>query len=114
VPLIKIENVQSAVLLEEERDEFTLEGYLEQKKIKPLWIAKTETFHVAKKMVEKGIAGAVIDGTTAKTDDSSELHVLKIKPSIKYKIVCINNPNKPKSVAVNKLLKFLHEQKRGS
>ena len=48
------------------------------------------------------------------TGDRSELHVLKIKPSIKYKIVCINNPNKPKSLAVNKFLKFLREQKRGS
>ena len=113
-PLIKIDNDQSAVLSEEERNEFTLEGYLEQKKIKPLWIAKTETFHVAKKMVEKGIAGAVIDGTTALTGDSSELHVLKIKPAIKYKIVCINNPNKPKSKSVNKLLNFLSEEKRGS
>ena len=113
-PLIKIDNVQSALLSEEDSDEFTLESYLEQKKIKPQWIAKTETFHVAKKMVEKGIAGAVIDGTTAMTGDSSQLHMLKIKPSIKYKIVCIDNPNKPKSVAVNKLLKFLREQKRGS
>ena len=112
--LIKIDNDQSTLLAENNRDAFTLEGYFEQKKIKPQWIAKTETFHVAKKMVEKGIAGAVIDGTTAKTGDSSQLHMLKIKPSIKYKIVCIDNPNKPKSVAVNKLLKFLREQKRGS
>ncbi len=112
--LIKIDNDQSTLLAENNRDAFTLEGYFEQKKIKPQWIAKTETFHVAKKMVEKGIAGAVIDGTTALTGDSSELHVLKIKPAIKYKIVCINNPNKPKSKSVNKLLNFLSEEKRGS
>jgi len=112
--LIKIDNDQSTLLAENNRDAFTLEGYFEQKKIKPQWIAKTETFHVAKKMVEKGIAGAVIDGTTALTGDSSELHVLKIKPAIKYKIVCINNPNKPKSKSVNKLLNFLSEKKRGS
>jgi len=111
--LIKIDNDQSTLLAENNRDAFTLEGYFEQKKIKPQWIAKTETFHVAKKMVEKGIAGAVIDGTTALTGDSSELHVLKIKPAIKYKIVCINNPNKPKSKSVNKLLNFLSEEKRG-
>jgi len=112
--LIKIDNDQSTLLAENNRDAFTLEGYFEQKKIKPQWIARTETFHVAKKMVEKGIAGAVIDGTTALTGDSSELHVLKIKPAIKYKIVCINNPNKPKSKSVNKLLNFLSEEKRGS
>jgi len=112
--LIKIDNDQSTLLAENNRDAFTLEGYFEQKKIKPQWIARTETFHVAKKMVEKGIAGAVIDGTTALTGDSSELHVLKIKPAIKYKIVCINNPNKPKSKSVNKLLNFLSEKKRGS
>ena len=53
-PLIKIDNDQSALLSEEDSDEFTLESYLEQKKIKPAWIAKTETFHVAKKNGRKG------------------------------------------------------------
>ena len=66
------------------------------------------------KAVEKGIGGAVIDGTTAKAGDNSKLKILKIKPSIKYKIICFSNPNKPKSVAVRKLLEFLNSEKKGS
>jgi len=112
-PLIKIDNVQSEIDSEEDSDEFTLDAYLSKRKIKPNWIARTETFHVAKKMVEKGIGGAVIDGTTAKAGDNSKLKILKIKPSIKYKIICFNNPNKPKSVAVRKLLQFLNSEKKG-
>ena len=64
-------------------------------------------------MVEQGIAGAIIDATTASSGDLANLHILKLKPSIKYKIVSLSNPNKPKSVAVIKFLEFLSKQKKG-
>ena len=112
-PLIKINNILSPVIDDKNLSDFSLDAYLDEKKIKPQWIASTESFYVAKKMVEQGIAGAVIDATTASSGDLSNLRILKLKPSIKYKIVSLSNPNKPKSVAVIKFLEFLSKQKKG-
>lgn len=112
-PLIKISNILSPAIDGKNLSEFSLDTYLDEKRIKPQWIASTESFYVAKKMVEQGIAGAIIDTTTASSGDLSNLHLLKLKPAIKYRIVSLSNPNKPKSVAVRKFLQFLSNQKKG-
>tara|TARA_B100001939_G_scaffold269609_2_gene237281 strand:+ start:4247 stop:5146 length:900 start_codon:yes stop_codon:yes gene_type:complete len=103
--LIKVRNV-----LEIEND-FSVEKILIEKNIQPNWIARTETFHVAKKMVEKGIGGSIIDSITAKSGKTDEIKILKLRPRIKFRICAVQNPNKPSSVAVKRFLQFLRSQK---
>ena len=104
-PLIKIRNVF------EIEDDFSVEQMLEQKNIQPDWIARTETFHVAKKMVEKGIGSSIIDSITAQSGRTNKIKILNLRPTIKFSICAIQNPNKPSSVAVKRFLQFLRSQK---
>lgn len=104
-PLIKIRNVL------EIEDDFSVEQMLEQKNIQPDWIARTETFHVAKKMVEKGIGSSIIDSVTAQSGRTNKIKILNLRPTIKFSICAIQNPNKPSSVAVKRFLQFLRSQK---
>jgi len=104
-PLIKIRNVF------EIEDDFSVEQMLEQKDIQPDWIARTETFHVAKKMVEKGIGSSIIDSITAHSGKTNKIKILNLRPTIKFSICAIQNPNKPSSVAVKRFVQFLRSQK---
>jgi DNA-binding transcriptional LysR family regulator len=104
--LIKVSNVL------EIEDDFSVEQALIEKNIRPDWIASTETFHVAKKMVEKGIAGSIIDSITANSGKTNEIKILKLRPAIKFTICAIQNPNKPSSVAVKRFIEFLRSQKK--
>lgn len=104
-PLIKIRNVL------EIEDDFSVEEMLVQKNIQPDWIARTETFHVAKKMVEKGIGSSIIDSVTAQSGRTNKIKILNLRPTIKFSICAIQNPNKPSSVAVKRFLQFLRSQK---
>lgn len=104
-PLIKIRN------LFEIEDDFSVEQMLEQKDIQPDWIARTETFHVAKKMVEKGIGSSIIDSITAQSGRTNKIKILNLRPTIKFSICAIQNPNKPSSVAVKRFVQFLRSQK---
>lgn len=104
-PLIKIRNVF------EIEDDFSVEQMLEQKDIQPDWIARTETFHVAKKMVEKGIGSSIIDSITAQSGRTNKIKILNLRPTIKFSICAIQNPNKPSSVAVKRFVQFLRSQK---
>lgn len=104
-PLIKIRNVF------EIEDDFSVEQMLEQKNIQPDWIARTETFHVAKKMVEKGIGSSIIDSITAQSGRTNKIKILNLRPTIKFSICAIQNPNKPSSVAVKRFVQFLRSQK---
>lgn len=104
-PLIKIRNVF------EIEDDFSVEQMLEQKNIQPNWIARTETFHVAKKMVEKGIGSSIIDSITAQSGRTNKIKILNLRPTIKFSICAIQNPNKPSSVAVKRFVQFLRSQK---
>ena len=104
-PLIKIRNVL------EIEDDFSVEEMLVQKNIKPDWIARTETFHVAKKMVEKGIGSSIIDSVTAQSGRTNKIKILNLRPTIKFSICAIQNPNKPSSVAVKRFVQFLRSQK---
>lgn len=104
-PLIKIRNVF------EIEDDFSVEQMLEQKNIQPNWIARTETFHVAKKMVEKGIGSSIIDSITAHSGKTNKIKILNLRPTIKFSICAIQNPNKPSSVAVKRFVQFLRSQK---
>jgi DNA-binding transcriptional LysR family regulator len=104
-PLIKIRNVF------EIEDDFSVEQMLEQKDIQPDWIARTETFHVAKKMVEKGIGSSIIDSITAHSGKTNNIKILNLRPTIKFSICAIQNPNKPSSVAVKRFVQFLRSQK---
>jgi len=104
-PLIKIRNVF------EIEDDFSVEQVLKQKNIQPDWIARTETFQVAKKMVEKGIGSSIIDSITAQSGKTNDIKILKLRPTIKFRISAIQNPNKPSSVAVKRFVQFLRIQK---
>jgi len=104
-PLIKIRNVFDI------EDDFSVEQMLEQKDIQPDWIARTETFHVAKKMVEKGIGSSIIDSITAHSGKTNKIKILNLRPTIKFSICAIQNPNKPSSVAVKRFVQFLRSQK---
>jgi DNA-binding transcriptional LysR family regulator len=104
-PLIKIRNVF------EIEDDFSVEQMLIQKNIQPDWIARTETFHVAKKMVEKGIGSSIIDSITAQSGRTNKIKILNLRPTIKFSICAIQNPNKPSSVAVKRFVQFLRSQK---
>ena len=104
-PLIKIRNVF------EIEDDFSVEQMLKQKNIQPDWIARTETFHVAKKMVEKGIGSSIIDSITAQSGRTNKIKILNLRPTIKFSICAIQNPNKPSSVAVKRFVQFLRSQK---
>jgi len=104
-PLIKIRNFF------EIEDDFSVEQMLEQKNIQPDWIARTETFHVAKKMVEKGIGSSIIDSITAQSGRTNKIKILNLRPAIKFSICAIQNPNKPSSVAVKRFVQFLRSQK---
>jgi len=104
-PLIKIRNFF------EIEDDFSVEQMLEQKNIQPNWIARTETFHVAKKMVEKGIGSSIIDSITAQSGRTNKIKILNLRPTIKFSICAIQNPNKPSSVAVKRFVQFLRSQK---
>jgi DNA-binding transcriptional LysR family regulator len=104
-PLIKIRNVF------EIEDDFSVEQMLEQKNIQPNWIARTETFHVAKKMVEKGIGSSIIDSITAQSGRTNKIKILNLRPTIKFSICAIQNPNKPSSVAGKRFVQFLRSQK---
>jgi len=104
-PLIKIRNVL------EIEDDFSVEQMLVQKNIQPDWIARTETFHVAKKMVEKGIGSSIIDSITAQSGRTNKIKILNLRPTIKFSICAIQNPNKPSSVAVKRFVQFLRSQK---
>ena len=104
-PLIKIRNVL------EIEDDFSVEQMLVQKNIQPDWIARTETFHVAKKMVEKGIGSSIIDSITAQSGRTNKIKILNLRPTIKFSICAIQNPNKPSSVAVKRFIQFLRSQK---
>jgi DNA-binding transcriptional LysR family regulator len=104
-PLIKIRNVF------EIEDDFSVEQMLEQRDIQPDWIARTETFHVAKKMVEKGIGSSIIDSITAHSGKTNKIKILNLRPTIKFSICAIQNPNKPSSVAVKRFVQFLSSQK---
>jgi DNA-binding transcriptional LysR family regulator len=104
-PLIKIRNVF------EIEDDFSVEQMLEQRDIQPDWIARTETFHVAKKMVEKGIGSSIIDSITAQSGRTNKIKILNLRPTIKFSICAIQNPNKPSSVAVKRFIQFLRSQK---
>jgi DNA-binding transcriptional LysR family regulator len=104
-PLIKIRNVF------EIEDDFSVEQMLEQRDIQPDWIARTETFHVAKKMVEKGIGSSIIDSITAHSGKTNKIKILNLRPTIKFSICAIQNPNKPSSVAGKRFVQFLRSQK---
>ena len=104
-PLIKIRNVF------EIEDDFSVEQALQQKNVHPDWIARTETFHVAKKMVERGIGSSIIDSITAQSGKTNEIKILKLRPTIKFSIRAIQNPNKPSSIAVKRFVQFLRSQK---
>ena len=110
-PLIKIRNVLSGVNDLSIEDDFSVEQVLMQKNIRPDWIASTETFQVAKKMVEKGIGGSIIDSITAQSGKTNDIKILKLRPTIKFRISAIQNPNKPSSVAVKRFVQFLRIQK---
>ena len=105
-PLIKIRNVF------EIEDDFSVEQMLEQKNIQPDWIARTETFHVAKKMVEKGIGSSIIDSITAQSGRTNKIKILNLRPTIKFRISAMQNPNKPSSVAVKRFVQFLRTKKK--
>lgn len=111
VPLIKIRNVLSGENDLGIEDDFSVEQVLMQKNIRPDWIASTETFQVAKKMVEKGIGGSIIDSITAQSGKTNEIKILKLRPTIKFSICAIQNPNKPSSVAVKRFVQFIRSQK---
>jgi len=110
-PLIKIRNVLSGVNDLSIEDDFSVEQVLMQKNIRPDWIARTETFQVAKKMVEKGIGSSIIDSITAQSGKTNEIKILKLRPTIKFSIRAIQNPNKPSSIAVKRFVQFLRSQK---
>ena len=103
--LIKIRNVF------EIEDDFSVEQMLVQTNIQPDWIARTETFHIAKKMVEKGIGSSIIDSITAKSGRTNKIKILNLRPTIKFSICAMQNPNKPSSVAVKRFVQFLRTQK---
>ena len=103
--LIEVRNVL------EIEDEFSVDQILIEKNIQPNWIARTETFHVAKKMVEKGIGSSIIDSITAQSGKTNEIKILKLRPIIKFSICAIHNSNKPSSVAVKRFIQFLRSQK---
>ena len=105
-PLIKIRNVLSGLDASDTSEDFSLDGVLVTHNIQPDWIAKTESFHVAKKMVEQGIGSAIIDSITAHTG-TDNMTVQSITPKIKFKIVCLTNPQKPLSIAAKAFLDFL-------
>ena len=111
-PLIKINNVLNPSTEDKNSTDFSLDSVFDKMNIKPKWVASTESFYIARKMVENGIAEAIIDSTTANSGNLSDLQILKIKPRIKYKIVAFSNPDKPRPVAVKKFLEFLNKLKK--
>jgi len=106
-PLIKIANILSGFDQEDKSDDYSLEAHLLDRNINPRWVAITETFHVAKKLVEKGLGSSIIDNITSATGENSNLRILKLKPSIKFKISCLINPDKRKSIAARKFFEFI-------
>ncbi|NCX77532.1 MAG: hypothetical protein EBW94_02710 [Proteobacteria bacterium] len=62
-------------------------------------------------MVEKGIGSSIIDSITAQSGRTNKIKILNLRPTIKFNICAIQNPNKPSSVAVKRFLQFLRSQK---
>jgi DNA-binding transcriptional LysR family regulator len=111
VPLIKIKNFLANDDGSVNEFDLSVDEMLAHIKVKPDWVASTETFNVAKKMVEKDIGGSIIDSITANSGRTRYIKILKLKPLIKFNISALHNPAKPSSNSLTRFLEFLRNYK---
>ena len=77
-------------------------------------VAWSETYHVAKELVRRGVGLTITDEITARSGGSSGIRVLSLEPPLEFEIVALHLLSVPPSIAAKNFLAHLEQLSRHS
>lgn len=76
-------------------------------------VAWSETYHVAKELVRRGVGLTIADEITARSGGSGGIQVLPLEPPLEFEIVALHLLSVPPSIAVKNFLAHLEKTING-
>ena len=87
-----------------------LTAHLESSNVTLNTVAKSETYHVAKSLVENGVGVTIIDEITARSPSNESVRLWRLKPSLRFRISVLHVDRQPLSVSAKRFVKHLREE----
>ena len=72
-------------------------------------VAWTETYHIARALVARGVGVTIADQVTANSASGGDVCVLRLKPALRFDIKVLHVGNTPLSIVANKFIEQLRK-----
>jgi|TARA_B110000305_G_scaffold239503_1_gene307485 DNA-binding transcriptional LysR family regulator len=87
----------------------TLSDYFQENNFKPNFVTTTDTYQIAKSLVEKGMGITILDQVSAINQDSSNLSIWSLDTSLKFSLQMVYSDQRVQSLFLDNFENFLRE-----
>jgi DNA-binding transcriptional LysR family regulator len=87
----------------------TLSDYFQENNFKPNFVTTTDTYQIAKSLVEKGMGITILDQVSAINQDSSNLSIWSLDTSLKFSLQMVYSAQRVQSLFLDNFENFLRE-----
>ena len=87
-----------------------LTAHLESSNLEFNTVARSETYHVAKSLVQKGAGVTIIDEITARSSMNDSVSMWRLKPSLRFRIAVMHVDRQPLSVSARAFVECLRRE----
>ena len=87
----------------------TLSDYFQENNFKPNFVTTTDTYQIAKSLVEKGMGITILDQVSAMNQDSSNLSIWSLDTSLKFSLQMVYSDQRVQSLFLDNFENFLRE-----
>ena len=87
----------------------TLRDYFQENNFKPNFVTTTDTYQIAKSLVEKGMGITILDQVSAINQDSSNLSIWSLDTSLKFSLQMVYSDQRVQSLFLDNFENFLIE-----
>jgi len=87
----------------------TLNEYFEENNFEPNFVTSTDTYQIAKSLVEEGMGITILDQVSAMHQDSRKLKIWNLDMKIKFSLQLVYSVQRTESLFMNKFENFLKE-----
>jgi len=87
----------------------TLSDYFQENNFKPNFVTTTDTYQIAKSLVEKGMGITILDQVSAINQDSSNLSIWSLDTSLKFSLQMVYSDQRGQSLFLDNFENFLRE-----